>query len=198
MAPRFRRGELDAWRGASVPDVFPDPLRLLFVGINPGLWTAAAGAHFARPGNRFWPALHLAGITSHRVDASRGMPPEATAELEAAGVGITNLVHRATARADELDAEQLRAGARDLVTVVAERHPVVVAILGLSAFRTAFGAPRTTTGRQADDLGGAQLWVLPNPSGLNAHETVESLARWYRDAAGAAGVPLHPGTSAAC
>jgi double-stranded uracil-DNA glycosylase len=165
---------------------------LLFVGINPGLWTAAANAHFARPGNRFWPALHAAGITSQIVDASAGMPAEARAELDAQGVGISNIVPIATARADELTREQLRAGAERLVALVERVRPRVVAVLGLTAYRQAFARPATTVGRQDHDLAGAELWVLPNPSGLNAHETLASLATAYRAAAVAAGV-VDPG-----
>ena len=162
------------------------------MGINPGLWTAAANAHFARPGNRFWPALHAAGITSQVVDASAGMPAEARAELEARRVGISNIVPIATARADELTREQLRAGGERLVALVERVRPRVVAVLGLTAYRQAFARPATTVGRQDHDLAGAELWVLPNPSGLNAHETLASLATAYRAAAVAAGV-VDPG-----
>ncbi len=163
-------------------------MRLLFVGINPGLWTAAVNAHFARRGNRFWPALHRAGITSTLVDASGGMPADAKAELIAKGVGITNLVPLATARADELSAAQLREGGERLRRVVRETSPVVVAMLGITAFRQAFGRRDIALGDTGERFEGAQLWVLGNPSGLNAHETVDSLAAWYRQAAEAAGV----------
>jgi len=187
-AGRFTRAELLAHRGATVDDLIGAHLRLLFVGINPGLWTAAAHAHFARPGNRFWPALHAAGITTDLVDASAGMPAAAQAELEAKGVGISNLVPVATARADELTREELRAGGERLVATVARARPKVVAVLGLTAYRHAFARPATVVGRQSCDLAGAELWVLPNPSGLNAHETLASLASAYREAAVAAGV----------
>jgi double-stranded uracil-DNA glycosylase len=187
-AGRFGRAELDAHRGAIVDDLLGPGVRLLLVGINPGLWTAAANAHFARPGNRFWPALHAAGITSTVVDASAGMPPEARDELVAAGVGITNIVPIATARADELSRAELRAGGERLARLVAQVHPQVVAVLGLTAYRQAFDRPATQVGRQPHDLAGAELWVLPNPSGLNAHETLASLASAYREAAVAAGV----------
>lgn len=189
-AGRFGPAELAAFRGARVPDLLPDELRLLIVGINPSLWTAAAGAHFARPGNRFWPALHAAGITTRPVDASGGLDPADEAELVAAGVGITNLVPTATARADELTAAELRAGGARLVELVERRRPQVVAVLGITAFRAAFGARGVGVGPQPERLAGAELWVLPNPSGLNAHETVASLGAWYRRAAEAAGVPV--------
>ncbi|MFT3855739.1 MAG: mismatch-specific DNA-glycosylase [Ilumatobacteraceae bacterium] len=187
-AGRFSRDELLAHEGATVDDLIGPHVRLLFVGINPGLWTAAANAHFARPGNRFWPALHAAGITSTVVDASAGMPEAARAELDEKGVGITNIVPVATARADELTREQLRAGGERLVELVSRVRPAVVAVLGLTAYRAAFARPATKVGRQPHDLAGAELWVLPNPSGLNAHETTASLAVAYRDAAVAAGV----------
>ena len=187
-AGRFTRAELDAHRGAVVDDLLGPNLRLLFVGINPGLWTAAANAHFARPGNRFWPALHAAGITAHVVDASAGMPEADRDQLLAAGVGISNIVPLATARADELTSAQLRSGAARLTRLVERVRPKVVAVLGLTAYRQAFALPATKVGRQPHDLAGAELWVLPNPSGLNAHETLASLATAYRAAAVAAGV----------
>jgi len=190
--PRFTRTELTAFQGATVDDLLgapsEHPTRLLFVGINPGLWTAAVNAHFARAGNRFWPALHLAGITPTLVDASGGMLPADREMVLAAGIGITNLVPIATARADELTAAQLRAGATRLVGLVERVRPRVVAVLGLTAYRQAFGRAATSAGRQSDTIGGAGLWVLPNPSGLNAHETAGSLAAAYRAAADAAGV----------
>jgi double-stranded uracil-DNA glycosylase len=190
VAARPSRAELDQFRGAPVDDLLGPEVRLLFVGINPGLWTAAVNAHFARPGNRFWPALHRAGITAQVVDASRGLDPADADALRAAGVGITNIVNVATARADELTAAQLREGGERLRATVRAVRPAVVAVLGLTAYRQAFGAARAVTGRQPASLEGAELWVLPNPSGLNAHETLESLATWYRQAAEAAGVPL--------
>lgn len=188
---RFTRPELEAFAGATVDDLLgpaTQPVRLLFVGINPGLWTAAVNAHFARRGNRFWPALHRAGITSELVDASGGMPDWARDELLAKGIGITNIVPVATARADELTIDQLRAGGARLRALVAERRPAVVAVLGLTAFRQAFGVRAAPLGRSQERFEGAELWLLPNPSGLNAHHTVESLAEWYRRAAVAAGV----------
>jgi double-stranded uracil-DNA glycosylase len=189
---RFTREQLESFRGASVADLLggpgDPPTRLLFVGINPGLWTAAANAHFARRGNRFWPALHAGGITPRLVDASGGMSAADRQMVLELGIGITNLVPIATARADELTAAQLRDGGRALLDLVARVHPTVVAVLGVTAYRQAFGAPTTSVGRQPQTLVDAQLWVLPNPSGLNAHETLASLAVAYRDAARAAGV----------
>jgi double-stranded uracil-DNA glycosylase len=187
---RFSRAELESFRGATVPDLLGSaedtPTRLLFVGINPGLWTAAAGAHFARRGNRFWPALHQAGITPHLVDASGGMTARDRQMVLDLGVGISNLVPVATSRADELTAEQLRAGGLALARLVDHLRPVVVAVLGITAYRQAFGTPASSAGRQSHQLSGAELWVLPNPSGLNAHETIATLAAAYRDAALAA------------
>lgn len=189
---RFTRAELEAFAGATVDDLLGPDVRLLFVGINPGLWTVAVNAHFARRGNRFWPALHRAGITAELVDASGGMPADARAELIGKGVGITNLVAVATARADELSAEQLREGGARLRRLVAEHRPAVVAILGLTAFRQAFGVRTAPLGRNAEAFEGAELWLLPNPSGLNAHHDLASLADWYRRAAVAAGVVDDP------
>lgn len=184
----FTRPELEAFQGATVDDLLGPSVRLLFVGINPGLWTAAANAHFARPGNRFWPALSRAGITSTLVDASRGMGDIDLAMVHQRGIGITNLAPMASARADELTTAQLRDGAARLVELVGRIRPKVVAVLGLTAYRHAFGRPATTAGRQDHDLAGAELWVLPNPSGLNAHETLDSLAEAYGAAARAAGI----------
>jgi TDG/mug DNA glycosylase family protein len=184
---RFTRAQLDAFHGAPVDDLVGRRVRLLFVGINPGLWTAAVNAHFARRGNRFWPALHAAGITAWQVDASDGMRADDAAMLVGRGVGITNLVPTASARADELAVSALRAGAAALETKVRRLRPRVVAVLGLTAYRQAFARPRAVAGRQAERLGGAELWVLPNPSGLNAHDTIDSLARAYRSAWQAAG-----------
>ncbi len=195
-AGRYTRAELLAHRGAVVDDLVGPQIRLLFVGINPGLWTAAANAHFARPGNRFWPALHAAGLTLDLVDARAGMPEEARRHLIEIGVGISNIVPIATARADELTRAQLRDGARELIALAERLHPKVVAVLGLTAYRQAFDRPATRVGRQVHDLAGAELWVLPNPSGLNAHETIATLAAAYRDAAVAAGVALQRRSSA--
>lgn len=191
---RPSKDELASFQGATVDDLVADPLHLLFVGINPGLWTAAVNAHFARPGNRFWPALHRAGITSRLVDASLGLPAEDAQELAAAGIGITNVVPVATARADQLSPAEVRQGGERLQAYVHEHHPAVVAVLGITVFRAAYGRRDLAMGRAPDGVEGfegSELWVLPNPSGLNAHETIDSLAEWYRKAAEAAGVPLH-------
>jgi double-stranded uracil-DNA glycosylase len=179
-----------------VDDLIGPDLRLLFIGINPGLWTAAVNAHFARPGNRFWPALQLAGITPHRIDASRGLLRADSELLVGLGIGISNLVPFATARADELTDAQLRASVTTLTTLVRRTRPKVVAILGLTAYRQAFADRKAGPGRQRATLAGAELWVLPNPSGLNAHETPVSLAAAYRAAALAAGVIEEPETTA--
>ncbi|MGZ8179457.1 mismatch-specific DNA-glycosylase [Williamsia sp. SKLECPSW1] len=188
----FSREDLLAFRDATVPDLLDDRCRLLVVGINPSLWTAATGAHFARPGNRFYPALHRGGLVDRLVDASAGMRPEDAEALLAAGIGITNIVARATARADELDATELREGAARLAATVRRARPAVVAVAGITAYRTGFGRRDASTGGQPDDLAGARLWVVPNPSGLNAHETVDSLAEHYRTAAVAAGLAVGP------
>jgi TDG/mug DNA glycosylase family protein len=187
----FTRAELESFRDATVPDLIGPGLRLLFVGINPGLWTAAAQSHFARRGNRFYPALYRAGIVDRLIDASDGFTTDDRQHLIDRGVGITNIVARATARADELTAAELAAGAQELTRRVTARKPRVVAVLGITAYRTGFGQPRAAAGLQPESLGGAQLWVAPNPSGLNAHATVDSLAVAYREVAAAAGVELH-------
>ena len=185
---RFTQAELQSFRNASVPDLVGPRLKLLFVGINPGLWTAATQTHFAHPGNRFYPALRLAGIVDRDLDRGRGMTDEDRAYLTGRGIGITNLVNRATARADELSPTELVAGRTRLEAFVALHHPVVVAIAGLTAYRVAFGNPKASGGEQADLLTGARLWVVPNPSGLNAHETITSLAQAYAEPARVAGV----------
>lgn len=185
------RAQLDSFRGAEVPDLLPapgEPLRLLFVGINPGLWTAAVQTHFAHPGNRFYPALLEAGIIERPVDPASGMTEEDRDHLRRRGIGITNLARRATARADELTSEELREGGPRLRRTVRELAPTVVAVAGITAYRTAFGDRRASTGRQDEPFEGAALWVVPNPSGLNAHETVASLALAYAEPAREAGV----------
>lgn len=179
---------MEACRGQSVPDLVGDDLRLLFVGINPGLWTAAAQAHFAKRGNRFYPAIHLAGLTDHVIDASAGFQPEDVRQLTSKGIGITNLVNRATARADELSDDDVRQGGSDLVDKVARLEPPVVVILGLTAYRIAFTRPKAANGWQPD-LASSKLMVVGNPSGLNAHQTVASLAEMFREAAAVANLP---------
>jgi double-stranded uracil-DNA glycosylase len=185
---RFTQAELQSFRNASVPDLVGPGLKLLFVGINPGLWTAATQTHFAHPGNRFYPALRLAGIIDRGLDRGKPMTDQDRAYLVARGIGITNLVNRATARADELSPAELRAGRTRLEAFVAQRQPVVVAVAGLTAYRAAFADPKARGGEQADRLFGSRVWVVPNPSGLNAHETIGSLAQAYAEPARAAGV----------
>ena len=188
----FTRAELRAFQDTSVPDLVGPGLRLLFVGINPGLWTAATQTHFAHPGNRFYPALRLAGILDREISRSDGMTEDDRAYLVARGIGNTNLVNRATARADELSADELRAGRSRLETFVEAHRPAVVAIAGITAYRTAFSRPRARLGEQPEGLGEARLWAVPNPSGLNAHATIASLAAAYAEPARAAGLELAP------
>ena len=185
---RFSRSELESYRDATVPDLVGPGVRLLFVGINPGLWTAATQTHFAHPTNRFYPALWRAAITGYEICRETGFTPEDRRHLIERGIGITNLVDRATARASELSAAELRSGAAVLAEKVGSWGPRLVSVVGITAYRTAFGQPRARPGRQPDLLEGAALWVVPNPSGLNAHETVDTLAEWYRKVAEAAGV----------
>lgn len=185
----FTRDELQAFRGKTVPDLVGPDLRLLFVGINPGLWTAATGAHFAHPGNRFYPALHAAGLSLRPIRVSGGMAPDDRRHLIERGIGVANLVRRASARADELGKDELSAGARRLQRNVAAWKPRVVVVLGIGAYRSAFSVPRAAAGEQPGLLGGARLFVFGNPSGLNAHETVTTLAGSFRRAAEAAGMP---------
>jgi len=187
--PRFTRAELESFRDAEVPDLLSaSEVKLLFVGINPGLWTAATQTHFAHPANRFYPALLQAGIIERPIDPAAGMTDADREHLTSRGIGITNVVHRATARADELTDDELRAGGEQLVALVATVRPRVVALAGITAYRTAFGRRKAVLGRQEEAIGGAELWVVPNPSGLNAHETVASLATAYAAAARTAGV----------
>ena len=193
----YTAAELDALYGRTLPDTVGPGLRLLFVGINPGLHTVAVQAPFARPGNRFYPALYLAGITDRVIDASAGLREADRAHLLDRGVGVTSLVKAATRRADELTRAQLVEGAAELEQRVAALAPTVVAMLGVTAYRTAFARPKTAVGPQLETLGGARLWVVPNPSGLNAHETVASLAAAYREAAVAAGIAVYDAPGAA-
>ena len=175
MTQPFRptRADLAAAAGKTVPDVIAPALDVLFVGINPGLYTAAIGHHFGRPGNRFWPALHAAGFTP------RLLSPFEERQLLDLKLGVTNVVARASARADELSDAELLAGAAVLRKKVRRYTPRFVAVLGVTAYRTAFARPRATTGRQAEALEGAVVWVLPNPSGLNAHYHADDLARLF-------------------
>jgi TDG/mug DNA glycosylase family protein len=184
----FTRAELKSFTGATLPDLIADGVRLLFVGINPGLRSVAVQGQFAPRGNRFYPALLRAGITDHLIDASAGLSPHDRDYLLGRGVGITSLVTRATASAAELGPAELTEGARNLAGKVRRFRPRVVAILGVTAYRTAFSSPRAVLGRQPDDLEGAQVWVVPNPSGRNAHAPLDTLAAAYREVAVAAGV----------
>ena len=175
------RAELLAAAGKTVPDVIGPGLRVLFCGINPGLYSAATGHHFARPGNRFWPALLAAGFTRRLLHASEAR------RLLQRGYGVTNLVARATATADELAPEEFTAGRRRLAAKIRRYRPGIVAILGIGAYRKAFARRRATFGRQPEVLAGAALWVLPNPSGLNANHQLPELARLFRALRKAAG-----------
>ena len=170
--------DLEAARDATIPDVLPavgEPFRVLFCGINPGLYSAATGWHFARPGNRFWPALHASGFTP------RLLKPSQQQELTSYGLGITNMAPRATAQAAELTAAELREGGRRLESLVTTRRPGYVAILGVTAYRTAFARPKAMIGPQPDPMGPARLWILPNPSGLNASWQPPRLAAAFRE-----------------
>jgi TDG/mug DNA glycosylase family protein len=169
------KDEIRAAAGRTVPDVIAPGLRVLFCGINPGLYSGVTGHHFARPGNRFWPALHAAGFTP------RLLAPAEEHELLALGYGITNLVARATATADELSAAEIVAGGRRLEAMVREYRSAYLAVLGIGAYRTAFGHPKATLGRQPEALHGAIVWALPNPSGLNAHYKLADLAQAFHE-----------------
>jgi TDG/mug DNA glycosylase family protein len=178
---RPSRADLDAARDRMIPDVAAPGLRVLFSGINPGLYSAATGYHFARPGNRFWPALHTSGFTPRQFD------PSEQADLLSLGLGITNVVARATARADELAPEELRAGGQLLRAKAEALAPRWLAIVGVTAYRTAFGRKNAAVGPQDEALGGTSVWVLPNPSGLNAHWTPPQLAEAFRELREASG-----------
>lgn len=184
----FTRAELETYVGTTVEDLVGPGVKLLFVGINPGLWTAATQTHFAYPSNRFYPALFQAGIIDREIDRGLGMSAEDRAHLIARGIGITNVAHRATARASELTKQELVDGGNQLREFVRRHAPCVVAVAGVTAFRTAFGEPSAAMGEWDPGFEGARLWIVPNPSGLNAHETVASLAEWYGQPARAAGI----------
>jgi TDG/mug DNA glycosylase family protein len=173
-----------------LPDLLGPNVRLLFVGINPGLRTVAVQAHFGGGSNRFYPALYRAGITDRLISASNGLAPDDLAHLIARGIGITNLFRGASARADELTTAELRSGANALATRVAAIAPGVVALLGITAYRTAFDRPAARVGLQPELLGDAPLWVVPNPSGLNVHAPLATLAAAYREVAIAAGLEV--------
>jgi TDG/mug DNA glycosylase family protein len=165
--------QLRTAEGKTVRDVIAPRLRVLFCGINPGLYTAAVGHHFARPGNRFWPALHAAGFTD------RLMSPFDERELLESGYGITNVVIRTTATADQLTPEELRAGGKRLVAKVRRYQPGFLAVLGVGAYRAAWERPKAVIGRQEETIGETIVWVLPNPSGLNAHYQAGALAQMF-------------------
>jgi len=158
-----------------LPDVVADGLDILFCGINPSLMSAARGHHFARPGNRFWPALHLAGLTPRR------LTPDEDRQVLHYGMGITNIVARPTRAAAELSVAELREGAAALAELVERYRPRVLAVLGVTAWRTAFEQPKAGLGLQPERVGGAETWVAPNPSGLNAHHQLPDLARAYAE-----------------
>jgi double-stranded uracil-DNA glycosylase len=166
---RPTKSDLEAARGRTIPDVLAAGLDVVFVGINPGLWSGAVGHHFARPGNRFWKALHGAGFTE------RVLSPFEDGSLLDRSLGVTNLVDRTTATAAELSDDELREGARRLAERLAPLRPRIVAVLGVGAYRTGFAQPKAGLGRQEERLGDADLWVLPNPSGLNAHYQLDAL-----------------------
>ena len=170
MTSRPTAADLEAARDRTIPDVVPPLGGVLFCGINPGLYSAATGWHFARPGNRFWPALHRSGFTD------RLLAPSEQHLLPSYGLGITNLAARATAQAAELTVEELAEGGVRLEAFVERHAPRAVAVLGVTAYRTAFGRRSARIGPQEITFGGACLWILPNPSGLNAHYTVDGLA----------------------
>jgi TDG/mug DNA glycosylase family protein len=172
-AARPTKQELARSYGLTLPDLVGPGLRVLLVGINPSLWSGWSGRHFGRPSNRLWTTLHEAGLTPRR------LAPEDTSELLAAGIGITNLVARATARADELSDDEMRAGVPGLRELARRWRPRAVAVLGVSAYRVAFARPKAVVGRQPEPFEGALLWVLPNPSGLNAHYQQPALSAEY-------------------
>jgi double-stranded uracil-DNA glycosylase len=170
--------DLEAARERLLPDVLPPAgarFDVLFCGINPSLYSAATGWHFARPGNRFWPALHLSGFTP------RLLAPSQQAEIAGYGLGLTNVAPRPTAQAAELTAEELKAGGARLVELARQRGPACVAIAGVTAYRAAFGRPRAAIGPQVERLGPARLWILPNPSGLNASWTLLRITEAFRE-----------------
>jgi double-stranded uracil-DNA glycosylase len=173
--PRPAPADLAAARDTTIPDVIAPGLAVLFAGINPGLYSAATGYHFARPGNRFWPALHRSGFTP------RLFRPEEQEQLLGLGLGITNIVARATARAGELRPEEFTEGARLLAGKLQHFRPAWLAVLGVTAYRAGFGQPRAEVGQQDGATGPTRIWVLPNPSGLNALWTTPKLIEAFRD-----------------
>jgi TDG/mug DNA glycosylase family protein len=174
--------QLEAARSGSVPDVLAEGLDVVFVGINPGLYSAAVGHHFARPGNRFWKALHRSGFTPYE------WSPFDDRDLVGVGVGITNLVDRPTATAAELTPTELRAGRATLERKIGRIRPRAVAVLGITAYRSSFGRPGAVLGPQGDGIDDLAVWVLPNPSGLNAHHQIDDLVRRFGALGAALGV----------
>jgi TDG/mug DNA glycosylase family protein len=172
---RPSKADLAAAYGKTLPDIIAPGLRVLFCGINPGLYTAAVQQHFGRPGNRFWPTLHRAGFTPGL------FAPSEQRELLKLGIGITNVVARATAAADELTREELIEGGKILTRKVKRYAPRFLAIVGIGAYRTAFDRPKATMGLQDDTIGDTQIWVLPNPSGLNANYQPSQLAELFAE-----------------
>jgi TDG/mug DNA glycosylase family protein len=168
------KADLEAARQKTVKDIIRPRLHVLFIGINPGLYTAAIGHHFGRPGNRFWPALNLSGLLRHPLS------PYESEKLLESNIGITNIVSRATARADELSREELRRGAQILTRKILRYKPDHAAFLGLGLYRDAFDFPRARLGLQREKIGNTRLWVFPNPSGLNAHWQIPDYARMFR------------------
>lgn len=173
--PRPSRDELAAAHGAAVPDLVAPGLRLLLCGINPSLWSAVAGCHFGNPANRLWPTLHQAGLTPRRLHPSEG------SELLALGIGVTNVVNYATATAAELTADQVRAGRARVEESVIRWRPQVIAFLGLTTYRSAYGRANAAVGHQPELIGETAVWLLPNPSGLNAHYQLADLAAAYAE-----------------
>jgi double-stranded uracil-DNA glycosylase len=169
------KGEIQAAAGRTVPDIIAPDLQVLFCGINPSLYSAVVGHHFARPGNRFWPTLHSAGFTD------RLFLPTEDYDLLTLGYGVTNVVDRATASADELASTEYVTGGQQLAFKVQTYHPRFLAILGIGAYRTAFRKPKAVIGRQDEMLHGAIVWALPNPSGLNAHYQLKDLALTFQE-----------------
>ena len=167
--------EIIASAGRTVPDLLARNLRVLFCGINPGLYSAATGHHFARPGNRFWPTLYAAGFTA------RQLSPFEERELLKSGYGITNVAARATATADELMTAELIEGGKILEKKVRRYRPLYLAVLGVTVYRTAFGRPKARTGLQQEIIGDTKVWLLPNPSGLNAHYQLKDLAQLFSE-----------------
>jgi len=184
---RFSRAELESYRGRSIPDLVGPGLKLLFVGINPGLWTAATQTPFAHPRNKFYPALVEAGIISYLPDFSEGLTEDDRTRFVARGLGITNLVSRATGMAKDLSADELQEGADRLRTRISKWGPRVVVVLGVGAYQTAFSKPRALRGHQDESLEGADLWVVTNPSPANPTK-VPALAAEYAAPARAAGI----------